>query len=303
MPAFNWDDLQVLLAIDRAGSLLAAARTLGLSHSTVARRLAAAEASLQATVFVRRGTKLVRSDTAEHVFAHAQRIEAEIAAFTRIAGGSDARLSGEVRLAAPMALLSDLLIDRLAAFRAAFPEIVLTLLADLSLDSMLNGDADIGLRISKPVADRLDIRRLSDCAFALYGSPAMAALARKAIEADATRDVPFAVLTDERPHLPESLWMRQLFAGAEPILRASTSLLLRAIAQSGLAVVALPAFLGDRSAGLERIATTPPGPCEQLYIVTNRGQRGVARVRAVVDFLVQSLAAERPRLSGTQPNE
>ena len=42
--AMDWDDVRVFLAVARKGSMRAAARALGLSQPTIARRLAAFEA-------------------------------------------------------------------------------------------------------------------------------------------------------------------------------------------------------------------------------------------------------------------
>jgi DNA-binding transcriptional LysR family regulator len=42
----DWNDVQVFLAVAREGSMRAAGRALGLSQPTIARRLAAFEASL-----------------------------------------------------------------------------------------------------------------------------------------------------------------------------------------------------------------------------------------------------------------
>lgn len=46
MDTLSWDDLRILLAVHRAGSLLSAGTLLGLSSSTTARRLKALEAAL-----------------------------------------------------------------------------------------------------------------------------------------------------------------------------------------------------------------------------------------------------------------
>ena len=40
MTDFNWDDLRVLIAVDDAGTLEGAAKTLNVSHSTIYRRMA-----------------------------------------------------------------------------------------------------------------------------------------------------------------------------------------------------------------------------------------------------------------------
>jgi DNA-binding transcriptional LysR family regulator len=45
MDTMSWDDLRILLAVHRGGSLLAAGKLLGLSTSTTGRRLDALEAA------------------------------------------------------------------------------------------------------------------------------------------------------------------------------------------------------------------------------------------------------------------
>ena len=47
----NWDDLRFFLAVARAGTLSGAARSLGVTHSTVFRRLGAFEERLGVRLF------------------------------------------------------------------------------------------------------------------------------------------------------------------------------------------------------------------------------------------------------------
>ena len=54
-PPVDWDDLRTFLAVARAGSLADAARGLGVSYSTVSRRLAALEHGLGVRLFDRSG--------------------------------------------------------------------------------------------------------------------------------------------------------------------------------------------------------------------------------------------------------
>ncbi len=295
---FNWDDLRFLLALDRTGTLLSAARLLGVSHSTVARRLAAAESALQVRLFHRRGQTLVRSEAAEEVLTHAQRIEEEIASFSRTAGGTDTRMEGDVRVTAPMALLTHFLAPHLAAFNQAYPGITVTMYGDMSLDSLLQGEIDIGLRISRPVSDRLDIRRINECRFALYGTPELAARAR---QAGGPAGLPYLQTTGQEMPMPEALWMSTLFPDQPPAMKAGTMPVLLAAALAGVGVTALPCFLGDPQAGLVRIPTRPEGPCEKVFVVTKREQRGVARVRALVNFIDRAARTERARFEGSAP--
>lgn len=298
MAGFNWDDLRFLLALDRAGTLLSAARMLGVSHSTVARRLAAAESALQTRLFHRRGQTLVRSEAAEEVLTHAQRIEEEIASFSSSAGGADTKLEGEVRVTAPLALLTHFLAPQLLAFQQTYPAISVTMFGDLSLDSLLQGEMDIGLRISRPVSDRLDIRRISDCRFALYGTPALAAQVRRT---GGLNGVPYLQTTGQEMQMPEALWMTVLFGDQRPALKASTMPVLLAAAQAGVGVTALPCFLADPQPELVRIPVQQDGPREKVFVVTKREQRGVARVRALVNFINRAARAEQARFEGSAP--
>jgi len=53
MHSVDWDGLQVFLAVARGGRVSAAARRLGVEHTTVARRIAALEQTLGVSLFYR----------------------------------------------------------------------------------------------------------------------------------------------------------------------------------------------------------------------------------------------------------
>ncbi|MFN4212321.1 MAG: LysR family transcriptional regulator, partial [Devosia sp.] len=46
MSELNWDDLKILIALERRGSMLAAAAALGVDHSTISRRLGGLETAV-----------------------------------------------------------------------------------------------------------------------------------------------------------------------------------------------------------------------------------------------------------------
>src|SRR5690606_12524930 len=118
--ADNWDDLRVFLAVARAGSLSGAARSLGVNHSTVFRRIGAFELALEVRLFDRLPGGYVLTAAGEEMRESALRVEAEIAALGRKVVGQDLRLSGTVRIATIDMLAVWLLPRHLAAFRAAY---------------------------------------------------------------------------------------------------------------------------------------------------------------------------------------
>ena len=80
--SMDWDDLKIVLAIARGGSLSAAARAMGSTQPTIGRRLEALERRLDAKLFEReaggmRPTPLAHSllDGLEQMDAGAQAIQ------------------------------------------------------------------------------------------------------------------------------------------------------------------------------------------------------------------------------------
>jgi hypothetical protein len=64
--AMDWDDVRVFLAVAREGSMRAAGRALGLSQPTIARRLAAFEATFGGPTLFDRLLQTVKTGMAPH---------------------------------------------------------------------------------------------------------------------------------------------------------------------------------------------------------------------------------------------
>ncbi|MDT8267716.1 LysR family transcriptional regulator, partial [Roseomonas sp. DSM 102946] len=65
----DWDRLRTLLALRRGGTLSAAARSLGVDHTTVARRLDSLERDLDTPLFTRTPDGFTPTPTGEQLLA------------------------------------------------------------------------------------------------------------------------------------------------------------------------------------------------------------------------------------------
>ena len=83
----EWSDVRIFLAVARQGSLGAAARTLGLSHPTVGRRVRALEEDTGHPLLQRHQDGVLLTDAGTRVFRLAEEMEASALAIER-------RLSG-----------------------------------------------------------------------------------------------------------------------------------------------------------------------------------------------------------------
>ncbi|QTD44252.1 LysR family transcriptional regulator [Ottowia testudinis] len=279
-PLWQWDDVRFFLALAREGSLSAAARAMGLEHSTVSRRIAALEAACGVRLFDRlaRGCRL--NAHGEHLLDAAVHMQAQAAAFGRAASGQ-ALLAGPVRVSLPPLLLSHFFVP-LMPFLWQLPQVQLTLLGDTSAANLAQGEAGIALRLDRPTAPGLVVRTLARVGYGLYGSAAQLALPpgqRSVIGFDATN-----------AHLPQQRVLEELAASRGFVLRTNDVLVMARAAAVGWGVAVLPHFVAAQDDRLH-LLPSPASPLRRpLCLVMHGGQRRSERVRHVADTLADVVA-------------
>ena len=86
----SWDDLRIFLSLAREGTLTTAAKALGVSHPTVARRVQALEKQIGARLFERLPDRFVPTAAGEELLADTEAMEkAALSINRRSAGLSD----------------------------------------------------------------------------------------------------------------------------------------------------------------------------------------------------------------------
>jgi len=148
----NWDDLKLMLALNRYGTMSAAAEVLGLSTATVSRRLERCADDLGMTLFVRRGNNWEPTEASREMLEMAETV---MDAFPQNVRKSD-QCNTQVRsIRAAMPL--DICMDALAPFMPGFlrQNEGLTFDAIHELKSLAFGEADICLSYEKPSEGRL----------------------------------------------------------------------------------------------------------------------------------------------------
>jgi DNA-binding transcriptional LysR family regulator len=143
----NWDDARILLAVSRSRNLSAAARTLGTSHTTVARRLAALQRDLDLRLLDRtpEGPRLTVG--AVELVRLAEQMEAAANAIQRQLAGKERRLEGRVRVTSTEAMGACLLAAPLAELAARHPGLTIELVPDPRALSLARREADIAIRL------------------------------------------------------------------------------------------------------------------------------------------------------------
>jgi DNA-binding transcriptional LysR family regulator len=294
----NWNDLKLVLAIARAGRLGGGAAALAVNHSTAFRRLNAIEEKLGVRLFDRLpGGIYAATKEGDRFAATAEHIETEVMTLDREVLGSDARPKGTIRVTAPEPLSHSLLAAHLAQFRQAYPGIVVELIADDRVLGLSRREADIALRDS-PRDPALFGRRLVDVAWALYAS--VDRVQQEGLLSGPSglgrRDI---ISWGTESRIASAEWLRNHVPEERVVYRSSSITNQLAAARAGMGIALLPCYLGDGAPGLTRAAAHPIDDLtRELWIVTHADLRKTARIRAFLDTVGNSLAAQQALFSG-----
>lgn len=293
-----WDDLNTVLAVARGGSLSAAARALGVNHSTVSRRLAALEVAAGHTLFRRLARGYQPTAAGERLVDAAERMESEFRGLEQVLGGRDIRVSGSVRVTAPDDMANFLLVEPLARFRGRYPEVEIELAVDNRMLNLSRREADIAIRATSSPPPYLTGRRVCDVVCAVYAAPALAEAAGPAPGAAPPAEGPWIAWEDDGQANGIKAWLARHCAPGAIVYRSNSLANQFAAARAGLGFAALPCFLCDPCADLVRVGPPPEAMSTGLWILSHPDLRRAARVTALTDFLYTEIRRRAPQLGG-----
>lgn len=165
----DWENLRYFLAVARSGTVSGAAKHLGVSHSTVLRRIEQFEQALDATLFKKLQRGYVLTSAGEKLFADAKLIETDIdQVFTRAEGHHDVA-EGKLRISQPENGIIDLH-PLYAAFLREHPGISLEIHSTMSTYNLNQQEVDVAFRFTETPPDLLIGRRLAKIKTKVYAS-------------------------------------------------------------------------------------------------------------------------------------
>lgn len=288
-PTVNWHLFPTLLALADHGSLLAAARHLGLSQPTVGRQLAELERQCGMVLFERTARGLRATDNARNLLPHARRMAEEAAALERSLQASQTTVAGTVRLTASQPVATVLLPPLIARLAHAWPQIQIELVATNAISNLLEREADIALRMVRPeqgslIARRIAAVRMTACAHADYlrqhGTPtAIADLpAHRLVGQDRETDLIRGFAAMGAPVSPQ----RFAFRSDDFVVYAKA-------VEAAIGVGFMARYLAAAAPGVVQLFADLPLPELPLWLTAHRELQSSPRIRAVWDFLAQEV--------------
>lgn len=283
MQELSWDDLKVLLACSRHGSTRTAASALGVSNSTVARRLETLEAAIEGRLFDRTPDGLLATALCEELLPIAKTVEDTISDGQLRLTGRDALLAGKLKVSiADFKPLNQLLFRSLNEFSKSYPRIQLDVRTSNVKVDLSRREADFAIRGLK-----LEERPPKDIVGVKLGLLTMGLYVHKALLADARlgkRELNFIDSTQAAPAgLPTAadLGIKVRHSVEGPITR------LDAVAnQMGVAALACCSVAEAGLKDVVRLPNTDSVPHRYVWLLYHKDLRQSARIRALFKHLL-----------------
>jgi DNA-binding transcriptional LysR family regulator len=284
----NWDDYKYVLALSRFGTLTAAAERLGANAATVSRRVARLEESMGVTLFERSDSGWRPTPAADRLAELSTRFERDVGEVWHEAAADRTDPIGNLFLSGVGFVNSIALLPRLDQFSAAFPRLSLILESSMKPHSLAFGEADIALRVARPVEGRLVIRRIARFHLGIYRNRRHATMPG------------WIGLTAYYNSFPAMLQAYDYF-GTEPAVRVSSIMGVFEVLRHSGRPGPLPRCVARLDPDLEPLLAPGDNDQNDLWLVYHESRRKDPKVAAAVEWLGTIFPSQNACVCGQCP--
>ncbi len=286
----EWELYRSFLGVLQAGSLLGAARALGMAQPTVGRHVAALESALGLVLFTRSQTGLLATEAAIALQPYAEAMASTAAALERTAAGYGTGMRGVVRVSVSEVIGVEVMPAVLAGLRERHPDITVELVLTNAVQDLLHREADLAVRMTRPLQEQLVARRVGAVELGLHASESY--LQARALPASLDELAGHTLIGYDRPapFVREALRDWPQFGRERLGLRTDSDLAQLALIRAGAGIGVCQVALALRVPRLVRVLPQAFAMSLETWVTMHEDLRDVPRCRVVFDTLVQALA-------------
>ncbi len=280
----DWNDLQFLLALSRAGNLPAAAELLDVNRTTVARRIESLEAELGVHLVVKVGRDLALTPAGHEAVSAAELVDGELHQLERQVYGRDQSLSGLIRITLTEGI-GCLIAPQLTRFQTDHPDITLEISASNAPEDLELMEADVALRFTTKPPETLIGRRIGRPRLALYVAHGLAQQIRSQPSVDYITTTISEMLRGSDTRLP-----------LKTVMRTNSVFLSRELVLAGKGVAWLPCYMAEGDKRLVRVSDTRQDHLPEIWLLYHPRLRSQLRIRRFVEFIIETFESLSPVL-------
>lgn len=291
MDSLDWNDLRYVVAVAKAGSAAAAARNLGVSHTTVLRRIQVLENLMGAPLFERLNSGYVPTAAGLDMVQVGHSIQSALNDSTRRLDAESNKLTGTIRFTTTDSFGYFVVPPLLASFRKSFPNIDVELIVTNTRLDLDKREADVTLRPTNAPPGSWVGMRLAQFDFGLYAALDYIRRADGVALADQDFVMPIGAISGVARLLKAEI------GEVHGIASADTFTGLLCMAADGMGNSMLPRFVGDRDPRLGLVFPPPQDWKSSVWVLTHPHLRKSARIRALMEHLARGIRAMRKTLA------
>ncbi len=279
-------DLEIILALVRGGTLAGAGERLAIDPSTVFRSVQRMEKGLGTRLFERSRLGYQPSELAQSLARHGELVEAQLESARSAALQSPEQVAGTVRITSTDTVPHALVAPALRDLQASHPLLSYELDTGNELANLSRHEADIAVRATNRPPAHLVGKRVGPIHVALFA--ARGGQWRKANVGKA----PWIAPDDALPEHPSVIWRKKNHPKVTPQLRVNSILSVAEMVALGLGVGILPLFLARQRNDLAQLGGVLDDAQTELWLLTHGESRHLRRVSAVFGHLSRTLVLD-----------
>ncbi len=289
------DDLRYFLEVARTRRLLTAGRRLGVSHTTVSRRIAVLERSIGNRLFDRAPAGWVLTDVGHRLLMHAEAIESTLLAAMESAASGGGRLSGTVRIATPEGFGAFVLAPNLSELCAQHPDLDIQIVTATSNDVLSTREFDLAVTLEPPSQRSVEFSELADYQLGLYATGDYLANHPKITRVADLQEHRLIGYIDSLLDIPALRILDDIVPGHRAQIQTNNVTGQWTAAAGGFGVAVLPLYIGEPDSRLVRVLPDEVTVTRKYWLIVPRDLQRLARIRAAIAML-RSIAATQDGL-------
>ena len=281
----NWDHLQYFLALAKDGKLVVAARSLGVNHTTVSRRIQALERDLGVQLFIRNNAGFELTEAGLQLQEIAHKVERQITGINKNISHENTEVSGTVRVGATEGFGTYIIGPILYELGKKFPRLSIDLLSLPRIVNLSRREADIAITLQRPTRGPYLITKLRDYKLQLYASPEYLKTNPEISSRNDLEKQTFISYVDDLLFSKELSYLDEICKPKQISFRSTSIQSQLQAARSGLGVAVLPSFMANQDSGLTEILPHEIEIIRSFWMIMPNEFKKIERMNLVWDCL------------------